>query len=223
MAIYKGQTKVANLYKGDTKIEKVYKGTTLLYSSSRLPSAYQEVEYLESSGTQYIDSGVAPNQDTKVQVRMQKSSTQGSYPKLFGSEIAYLDKSLKVDIRPVYEIAYGTFASSTGISCLENTIYDITFEHNLFTSNNESFSFSTTANVDSGYNIYIFACNRSGNPLEYSRVKLFNFQIYDNNVLVRNFVPCYRKADNVAGLYDMINDVFYTNAGTGTFVVGGNV
>lgn len=41
--------------------------------------------------------------------------------------------------------------------------------------------------------------------------------------LVRDFIPCYRKLDNVAGLYDMVNDEFYTNIGTGTFTLGPNV
>jgi hypothetical protein len=35
--------------------------------------------------------------------------------------------------------------------------------------------------------------------------------------------PCYRKADNIPGWYDTRNDTFYTNEGTGTFVVGPNV
>jgi len=40
---------------------------------------------------------------------------------------------------------------------------------------------------------------------------------------IRNFVPCYRKADNVIGLYDMVEGKFYTNAGTGAFTKGADV
>lgn len=38
-----------------------------------------------------------------------------------------------------------------------------------------------------------------------------------------DLVPCYRKADDVIGFYDIVNDVFYTNAGTGTFGKGPDV
>lgn len=38
-----------------------------------------------------------------------------------------------------------------------------------------------------------------------------------------NLVPCYRKADNVPGFYDVINSAFYTNSGTGTFGIGPDV
>lgn len=53
--------------------------------------------------------------------------------------------------------------------------------------------------------------------------RIYSFKIYDNDFLVRNFVPCYRISDGVVGLYDVINDVFYTNAGTGDFTKGNNI
>ena len=31
-----------------------------------MPSGYTEVEYIESTGTQYIDTGFTPNQDTRM-------------------------------------------------------------------------------------------------------------------------------------------------------------
>ncbi len=56
------------------------------------------------------------------------------------------------------------------------------------------------------------------------RFKTYYWKIFNNNVLVRNFVPCYRKNDNSVGLYDTISKQFYTNPeGTGTFGKGNNV
>ena len=58
----------------------------------------------------------------------------------------------------------------------------------------------------------------------WSYMKLFGVKVYDSqNVLLNSFVPCYRKSDSVAGMYETVNDVFYTNQGTGSFVVGNNV
>ena len=67
MPIYKGNTKIVKLHKGTTQIVKRYKGTDLIYSASRLPSEFQEVEYIESSGTQYIDTGFLPTINTKIE------------------------------------------------------------------------------------------------------------------------------------------------------------
>ena len=45
-------------------------------------------------------------------------------------------------------------------------------------------------------------------------------QISEGTNLVRNLIPCYRNSDNVVGLYDIVNNVFYTNDGTGDFIAG---
>ena len=56
MAIYKGNTKIVKLYKGSTEIVRRYKGTNLIYQNSLLPSGYIECEYLEATGSQYLDT-----------------------------------------------------------------------------------------------------------------------------------------------------------------------
>lgn len=68
--------------------------------------------------------------------------------------------------------------------------------------------------------MYIFAGNRSGYAAYQYSGKLYNLKITDGTNVIKNFVPCYRKSDNVAGLYDLVNNVFYTNQGTGNFIVG---
>ena len=60
-------------------------------------------------------------------------------------------------------------------------------------------------------------------PMDRYNIVLYGGKIYDNNILVRNFVPCYRKADNAIGLYDIVNKQFYDNNGTGRFVKGEDV
>ena len=37
-----------------------------------------------------------------------------------------------------------------------------------------------------------------------------------------HFIPCYRKIDNVIGMYDLIGKTFYFNQGTGSFTKGSN-
>ena len=72
-------------------------------------------------------------------------------------------------------------------------------------------------------NLYLFAMNNIGTVAAYASIKLYMFQIINNNEIVRNLVPCYRKLDGVIGMYDLVNDKFYTNLGTGTFLKGKDV
>jgi hypothetical protein len=57
-------------------------------------------------------------------------------------------------------------------------------------------------------------------PYSYDSVKISSCNFYINGIPVRHFIPCYRKSDNKPGLYDTINNTFYTNAGSGEFILG---
>ena len=50
--------------------------------------------------------------------------------------------------------------------------------------------------------------------------KLYEFKIYSEDVLVRNFVPCIRKSDEEIGLYDLVTNKFFENKGTVAFTAG---
>lgn len=71
------------------------------------------------------------------------------------------------------------------------------------------------------HSIGLFANNINGNFLERVSAKIFNFKLWDNDVLKRNFIPVKRNADNKPGMYDLVTDNFYSNAsGTGDFTIG---
>ena len=72
--------------------------------------------------------------------------------------------------------------------------------------------------------IFLFAY-RPGNMLysKYFRLHLVKITDKLNNIIVRNFIPCYRKSDNEIGLYDTVEGKFYTNQGTGKFIPGPDI
>lgn len=75
-------------------------------------------------------------------------------------------------------------------------------------------------------NIFIFGnhnSNRGAKKTGYqpvSKMRLYGFKMYDNDVQVRDFVPCIRKTDQKAGLYDLITKSFYPEIENGTFNIG---
>ena len=70
------------------------------------------------------------------------------------------------------------------------------------------------SNVPINENYYMFK-EPDHNGVINSRI--YYVKIWDNGTLIRDFVPAVRKSDNEIGMYDRVNDVFYTNDGTGTF------
>ncbi len=204
-------------------------GGTVSALEQRLPREYQEVEYIESTGTQYINTGyVFTSENIKIDFGcyFPYSTTNMS---LFGSN------------SPSYNLvpySYGNREFTHWVGSSSNILFvqyevgnnDVSYELNKSAStlkctlngNTTSATYSGTA--ISSFPIYIFGKNGGGSSQERGNgYRLNYFKMYDNNLLVRNFIPCYRKSDNVIGLYDLVGKQFYTNAGTGTFVKGSDV
>jgi hypothetical protein len=231
MPIYSGNKKIDSLYFNGKKIASAFVGDKQVYSSGRLPSAYQEVEYLESTGTQYIDTGLLAKNTMGFEIKMFQNTNAKS--KIFGSRESSSIKSFALYFsnsanRLVFNF-YGNVDDIDG--SLDNI--DIILKAQLYGKRllcyvNDSLKDTIGINESSLYNgnIFLMSYNDNGTPVLPNTLGIFNIyycQIYDNDILVRDFVPCYRKADNKPGLYDLVNDVFYTNAGSGEFIVGGNV
>ena len=72
-------------------------------------------------------------------------------------------------------------------------------------------------------NLYLFALNRNWAVQEHATWRIYYLKMYYNWTLVRDFIPCYRKSDNVIWFRDRVNKVFYTNRGSGSFTKWGNI
>ena len=189
----------------------------------RLPSGYTELQYIESTGTQYIDTGFKPNQNTRVvfNAYLQKRTTGATY---FIS-LAEYEPQAYFQVRIISSAQYLTsdFGNDT-----ENLAeiplpgrYVIDKNKNVCTVGAESVS-NTENEFQAQSNLLLLAGTTTAGVRSASPGTIYACQIYDNGVLVRNFVPCQDPTGNV-GLYDLVGAQFYGNAGTGDFIAGPSV
>ena len=192
----------------------------------RLPAEYQEVEYLESTGTEYIDTGYYPNDTTKVVCDF-RSPTANNNP-LFGCRDGASVGALDFDAIIYDTSRYGLitrFNSQTQNThgFVINKRCSLSIESGRFVLDDTVFStYNPTTFQCTQKSLTIFARNLNSGILIGS-VRIYYFKIWDDGVLARNLIPCYRKSDNEPGMYDTVSKTFYTNSGTGTFLVGGDV
>ena len=196
---------------------------------SRLPSAFQEVEWIGSSRTQYIDSQYIGKYGLSTYAKIIYTGGLADNVCLLGARIDSGQTRLYLGYR-IYNshINIGYEQEYQSQTAPSNVLHEYKYEllnsvAKIYQDNMEILSQSITPNFTTNQNMYIFAYSYLGNAASNIACKLYSLKIYDNKVLVRDFVPCYRKADNKIGLYDLVNCVFYTNAGTGRFTKGGNV
>ena len=197
------------------KVKKIYIGVggSVLYD---LPSGYTQMEYIEASGTQFIDVGFMPNQNTKVIIDFQVENTNVH---VFGSRTAFTDTEFVL-----FWASNSDFCVQMNNSVFNGGSFDTAARHTVeMTSTTMKMDGATKATYSVGtfqcaYNMYLFSCPNSSES-ENVKGKIFSCKVYDGDNLIRDFVPC-TNASGAAGMYDAVNGVFYPNAGTGTFATG---
>ena len=186
-------------------------------SPGRLPEGYTELEYIESSGTQYIDTGFKPNQDTRVVCDTEFAASTTAYW-LFGSRVSTNDRNYSFltyqgGYRSDYNDTAGNVIGGVSGRFIVDKNKNITYIDEVVKDELSYGAFQST------YNLYIFRGNNGGTPSASNTAKIYSCQIYDNGTIIRDYVPVKNSSDLV-GLYDVVNDEFYQNAGTGTFTAG---
>ena len=195
-----------------------------------VPAAYTQVEYIESSGTQYIDTGVTGGANACYEIRFNMlnalavnyehyfaGSNVQTVPKLF-----YLngDTTVVAQYSSVGEDGYWRLGWKDDVT--RTVRYDGTIgKMYLDGVEQTNYGFEPKAEFigngwgDMGW--YVF--NSPVEPNRMSSMQLYSLKMYSDGELIRDFVPVVRNSDGVAGLFDLVNQIFYENAGTGAFTV----
>ena len=200
---------------------------------SGLPSGYTELEYIGNTGGSYIATDYTPNTDTSVRVVTNIHSGTASWQCLFGArdgvypggnEYAFLttlngtehfypritgDTTTYMPDETYNEkITLTITGTSVTVTKADSTSYS-------YTQSGSLHNLSTTMDI--------FAMHNGSNNGDPCLAEIYSFKIYENGSVVRNFVPCCRDSDSVVGFYETVNDIFYTNDGSGIFSSGNSV
>lgn len=184
---------------------------------------YTRLEYIESSGTQYINTGFNPNNNTRVVMDYQLTSTSG-WKAVFGAWVvsngSYIKSFTLISSGTFLRANYGNNSTQfpTSVSLGSRKIADMN-KSVCSLSTGESVTVSSSS-FTSSYPLYLSAANTSGSATEISSLKIYSCKIYDNGTLVRDYIPALR-SDGIAGLYDAVNDSFVASSGSGNFTAGG--
>lgn len=195
---------------------------------------YKEVEYLESTGKQYINTGVKVTPDYTVEVTFVMTQRNATWDTLFGTRNSnqarftarwansatgklgvHRSKGNTVN----YESIDDSNATKTMVTDTWHTIKlakrEYTFDGNLRKT------FSETSSTDVfPYPIYLFALCNAGSPADYGYFRIKKARVWnDKDELIRDYIPCVN-LDGVGGMYDVVNDTFTKSGSSTKFNVG---
>ena len=183
-----------------------------------LPNGYKRLEYIQSSGTQYIDTGFKPNQNTKIELDvLSAEGTSSNIPYIFGAQDS------NNYFVATWVLGYGNGMVTTGINLYDGKFHVVKVENGALYKDGSIIAQRTVSSFSISVTIFLFAVNSSRQSTgAYGACKLRSCKIYNNGMLVRDFIPC-KNPSGIIGLWDDVNSVFYQNAGSGTFTSGPEV
>ncbi len=203
------------------------------YHFKKWKPEYTRIEYLESTGTQWIDTGYVPNIGTKFEIRVQLLS--GATQDIAGVSSAYIGPNsyfAPLTISGNACVYYFNSYHITGAVCRVNdiitaSIYVMPTQAEII-QNNETLNITNTYTQSGVYmssvSLYLFAghaviSDNQSYAVENSIAKMFYAKIWQDNTLVRDFIPVL-DGDGTPCMFDKVEKKFYYNAGTGQFIAG---
>lgn len=178
-------------------------------------------DYVQSSGTQYIDLEVTANSNMEVQFVMALNDSYSGTNSIFGARdgqvtnsfnMFWYNSSLRWDFGSVND--YPGFSANVTLPT-----FVLANATNVF-ANSEVKTYSYSDSFSSTNNMYLFAINENSNTIYINEgMKIYYFKVLHNGEVVRNLVPV-TDSDGVPCFYDLVSQHFFYNKGTGSFTVG---
>lgn len=187
--------------------------------------------YIESSGTQYINTGYTIAANTRFEVVANVPDNSSSYPALFGertgtsNEVVIFVEFGGGGIGMIWANGDGSFTPNfwdrgyIGKKCE----YVLGAAGEVGIRDADNYGFKGTRNTGTGGSlpVYLFVLNENNSPnsVTYCVAKLYRFRVYEGDTLVMELLP-FVDGNNVACLKDTVSENLFYNAGSGSFTYG---
>ncbi len=188
-----------------------------------------KIEYLQSSGTQYIDTGIVPSNNIVIYCKFKSSESF-----IFGCRTALNNKEysfLTAGNNNESSFRFGNKYTPTTIAKLSNNIvyelYSSLSTPNIVTVKNLSTNEITTYTVENNtfncdYSCHIFGINMGGTHGNGGASQyIYEFKLYCSDRDLLHLIPV--RKSNIGYMYDKISNQLFGNNGTGNFVLGPDI
>ncbi|MFQ6760051.1 MAG: hypothetical protein ACLRFM_01435 [Alphaproteobacteria bacterium] len=184
---------------------------------------YTQLEYIASTGTQYIDTGIVFDSgslkfETDVYVTANLTSEEDFIGNFTGNTttVGFVGGFARVTF--LYSYDPNVNVPRVKQNSWQKYIGEFTSDNEMILTYDGTTVSATRTKQHNSSPIVLFRGSASYTPATHIRLGIVS--IYINNTLVRNMIPVRRNSDNAIGMYDTVTKTFFTNAGSGTFTDG---
>ena len=187
------------------------------------------VDFIESTGTQYIDTGVGPNDNITVEIKTSTKLDGTNLRALFGSRnssssdatrfalfFGDYDGSIYCDFQ--YSTHYRKPSLTNYISSDVPAILKFG-KKGLFVNETQVGTAFSVSVLNATKNMFLCAINTGGSASGFYAGKIYYCKIYNGDTLIRDFKPV-KDGTGEYCLYDEVEKRYYYNQGSGEFLGG---
>lgn len=182
-----------------------------------------KIEYLQSTGTQWIDTGIKGNTGLKLEVTIQAEKYSEG---VIGARIS----SVRYEHSLVY-IAEGGIRLHVSTTNNNLFIYNpssysewlniVCDKNNMYINGTKVGNAPGYTPFTNNYSYYVFAVNSSNKAQPIGSSKLKSVIIWDNDTKLIDFIPV--RVGQIGYMYDKVSGKLFGNKGTGNFTLGPDI
>lgn len=170
-----------------------------------------EVEYLESSGAQWIDTEYVPSAPDRIAVQAYFQEDDDS-----GARVLLGVESPKLWITSGRCRFNGENSANISNNLVLGAWNSISIDKDYCTCNGTTVKMSMGTFMDNSLSLWLFGAN--GGTIEKTDGRISSCKIYHSSALVRDFIPV--RVGNIGYMYDRVSGQLFGNSGTGAFIIG---
>lgn len=197
----------------------------ILFQKQSGPVYDSKVEYLESTGTQYIITNCIKKGINKLEVRCSIEDLT-KYGYTFRNSLVGTPTSAQLYAVGDGTVKYRFLGSNTTIPDFQqSTVYDVVCdeinrEFEVFLNGSRFFYKEGAAKPSTSEGTITLFGGYDGADLS-DGSRIYDVKFYENGILTHHLIPV--RKGNVGFMYDVIDDVALYNNGTGNFILGPDV
>lgn len=219
---YLGTNKIGKMYLGSTAIGKAYLGNNLVFQQGGGVLPYDaQIEYLESTGDQWIDTGVLANDNTKLEMRFSPTSINNR--RLISTRTAawqnQFDIILYTSTTLYVRVGFCSSGNQVSFTISASQWYDLVVDRRTSKLNGTSKNnYTGGGSIVNPNSIILYAGGGDLQGDSRCLAKIAYCKLYEGDTLKRNFIPV--RVGTVGYMYDKVSKQLFENLGTVDFILG---
>lgn len=175
-----------------------------------------EVEYLESTGTQWIDTGLKATAQDEHRIVCSLGLNQTSAP-IYGAANTSTRATIRIILNGWWRFGGSRYYSNKNMDT-NYRVYEIVASPTDFIIDGTTVAHWDTNGFDDNYSVSNIELFKVSGYAGIDQLRISAFQIKRGTTLVRDYIPV--RVGTTGYLYDRVTGTLFGNQGTGAFLVG---